>query len=253
MKASSITVKAYNQLKATLDMQTPTRIWDPKFMIASVEDEVMQRFHLDVVPLDVSSVVQDCGPDSEWLPETLYEGAEGLLPPDVELAWMRKGAGCCWISTATPTSFRMPRDGYYFDDVAFNTPAPAIDPKAFRPVTGFTDELLRAVEARRQAPLRKHRLCDPRLGRRCLLPGPEPDHRSPEQRHHGAALRVDDHADDREGNSPRDDGSLRGRLDQLSQAVARGGRRPLFCLGHRAPTTAARSAANSSGRSCGPR
>ena len=42
----------------------------------------------------------------------------------------------------------MPRDGYYFDDVAFNTPGATIDPAAFRPVTGFTDEQLRAMEAR---------------------------------------------------------------------------------------------------------
>ena len=78
MKASTITVKAYNQLKVKLGIHTPTRIWDPKFMIASVEQAVMQRFHLDVVPLDVSSVLYDVRPDGEWQSKTLYEGAEGL-------------------------------------------------------------------------------------------------------------------------------------------------------------------------------
>ncbi len=53
MKASSIGVKAYNQIKARCGIRTNTRIWDPKFMIASVEEAVMQRFHADVVPLDV--------------------------------------------------------------------------------------------------------------------------------------------------------------------------------------------------------
>ncbi|PKO23750.1 MAG: methyltransferase, partial [Chloroflexi bacterium HGW-Chloroflexi-1] len=48
MKASGITVRAYNQLKARLGIHTKTRIWDPKFMIASVEEAVMQRFHPDV-------------------------------------------------------------------------------------------------------------------------------------------------------------------------------------------------------------
>ena len=37
MKASSIGVKAYNRLKAKLGIHTRTRIWDAKFMIASVE------------------------------------------------------------------------------------------------------------------------------------------------------------------------------------------------------------------------
>ena len=85
MKASGITVKAYNQLKATLGIHTPTRIWDPRFMIACVEEEVMRRFHADVVPLDVSAAVHDVRPDSAWTPSTLYEGAEGLLPPGIEV------------------------------------------------------------------------------------------------------------------------------------------------------------------------
>ena len=69
MKASGITVRAYNQLKATLGIHTPTRIWDPRLMIACVEEEVMRRFHADVVPLDVTAAVHDVRPDSEWDPE----------------------------------------------------------------------------------------------------------------------------------------------------------------------------------------
>ncbi len=120
MKASSISVKAYNQVKARLGMQTPSRIWDPKFMIASVEEAVMQRFHLDVAPLDVSSVLDDVRPDSEWPPKTLYEGAEGLLPPGTAIGVDADGRWMLLDEHRNPTSFRMPRDGYYFDDVAFN-------------------------------------------------------------------------------------------------------------------------------------
>jgi uroporphyrinogen-III decarboxylase len=148
MKASSISVKAYNQIKTRLGMQTPSRIWDPKFMIASVEEAVMQRFHLDVAPLDVSSALHDVRPDSEWLPKTLYEGADGLLSPDTAIGMDAEGRWMLLDQHRAPTSFRMPRDGYYFDDVAFNASGAMIDPKAFRPVTGFTDEQLKAVEAR---------------------------------------------------------------------------------------------------------
>jgi len=148
MKASGINVKAYNQIKARLGMTTPTRIWDPKFMIASVEEAVMRRFHLDVVPLDVSSAMYDVRPDSEWLPSTLYEGAEGLLPPHTEIGTDAEGRWVLLDQHQAPTSFRMPRDGYYFDDVAFNSPGATIDPTAFRPATGFTDEQLKAIHAR---------------------------------------------------------------------------------------------------------
>jgi uroporphyrinogen decarboxylase len=148
MKASGITVKSYNQLKARLGIQTPTRIWDPRLMIACVEDEVMRRFHADVVPLDVSSVVDDVRPDSEWHPAILYEGAEGLLPPDVGVELDSEGRWALLDAGRNPTTFRMPRGGYYFDDVAFNKPGAMIDPRAFRPVTGFSDEQLKALEAR---------------------------------------------------------------------------------------------------------
>jgi uroporphyrinogen decarboxylase len=148
MKASGITVKAYNQLKAKLGIHTPTRIWDPRLMIASVEEEVMRRFHADVIPLDVSAAVHDVRPDSEWNPSTLYEGAEGLLPPGAFVERDSEGRWALLDPDRNPTSFRMPREGYYFDDVAFNTPGATIDPAAFRPATGFSDEQLRAIEAR---------------------------------------------------------------------------------------------------------
>ncbi len=148
MKASCIGVKAYNNVKARLGLHTATRIWDPKFMIASVEEAIMQRFHLDVVPLDVSSVMSDASPDADWVPKTLYKGAEGLLPPCTNVGTDSEGRWALLDDKGNQTPFRMPREGYYFDDIGFNEPGGTIDPSAFRPVTGFTDEHLRAVQAR---------------------------------------------------------------------------------------------------------
>src|SRR5512134_1497685 len=74
MKASGITVKAYNQVKERLGIRTPTRIWDPKFMITSVEEEVRRRLHLDVMSIDTSSVMDDERPDTDWREATFYEG-----------------------------------------------------------------------------------------------------------------------------------------------------------------------------------
>ncbi|MFC1453767.1 uroporphyrinogen decarboxylase family protein [Verrucomicrobiota bacterium] len=148
MKASSIAVKAYNLVKAKLGIHTKTRIWDPKFMIVSVEEEIMNKFHLDVVPLDITSAGHDMIPDSEWVPKTLYEGAEGLLPPGTGIGTDSEERWALLNQDGTQTSFRMPQGGYYFDDVSFNQPGATIDPAAFRPVTGFTDEQLAALQAR---------------------------------------------------------------------------------------------------------
>jgi uroporphyrinogen-III decarboxylase len=149
MKASGITVKAYNQLKDRLGIRTPTRIWDTRLMIASVvEEEVMQRFHLDVVPLDTSSVLDDERPNSDWTEATLYEGAQGLLAPNSALGIDEEGRYMLLDSAGRPTSFRMPQGGPYFDDIGFDRRGRTIDPAEFTPVTGFSDELLRALEAR---------------------------------------------------------------------------------------------------------
>jgi uroporphyrinogen decarboxylase len=148
MKASSISVRAYNRLKATLGIQTKTRIWDPKFMIASVEEAVMQRFHLDILPLDVSSAEYDICPDNEWVPMSLYDGAEGLMPPGTQVGVDMEGRWVLLDQDRNPTSFRMPRSGYYFDDISFNSPGARIDPAAFRPATGFTDEQLKSMQSR---------------------------------------------------------------------------------------------------------
>jgi uroporphyrinogen-III decarboxylase len=148
MKASSIAVRAYNLVKKTLGVRNPTRIWDPKFMVASVEEEIMRRFHADVAALDVSSVIQDASPDEMWSPSALYGGAEGLLPPGTAVGTDAEGRWALLDPDGHPTSYRMPREGYYFDDLAFNRPGSVIDPRAFKPVEGFTDEVLRALQAR---------------------------------------------------------------------------------------------------------
>ncbi len=148
MKASGIGIKAYNSIKAKLGIHSNTRICDPKFMIASVEEAFMRRFHLDVVPLDVSSVLSDARPDKQWMPTALYEGAEGLLPPGTSVGTDTEGRWALLDQDLKPTSYRMPREGYYFDDISFNEAGGTIDPALFRPETGFTDEQLSALQAR---------------------------------------------------------------------------------------------------------
>ena len=104
-------------------------------MIASVEEEVLQRFHVDVVPLDISCAMEDVRPDSDWIPKNLYEGAGGLLPPGTGIGTDSEGRWSLLDRNGNPTSFRMPREGYYFDNISFNQPGAVIDPATFRPTS----------------------------------------------------------------------------------------------------------------------
>jgi uroporphyrinogen decarboxylase len=148
MKASTIAAIAYDKLKRQLGITTPTKVIDPRFMIAALEDEVLRRLHVDVVPLDLSCVLPLARPDSEWLPRRLFDGTQVLFPPDTRIAEDAAGNWIWLNADGTPTTFQMPKGGYYFDDVSFNR-GDRIDPQKFRPVSDIPDEHLTLLRVNR--------------------------------------------------------------------------------------------------------
>ena len=144
LKASTIAVGAYQRLKAKLDIRTPTRVLDPRFMIAVVEPRVLERFHADVVPLDLSGILAAVRPESEWVPRRLFDRSEVLFPPGTAIREEKDGSWTLLNPDGSPTTYRMPKDGYYFDDVAFNT-GDRIDPAQFKPIDDIPDEHLRLM------------------------------------------------------------------------------------------------------------
>ena len=146
MKASGIAASAYHRVKQKLGIQTPTRVSDPRFMIAEVEDEVRQRLHVDVMPLDWSMAFNTLRPDSDWKPRKTFDGTPVLMPPDVDV---REDADGNWVllkADGTPTSFRMLRGGHCFDDTSFDEPG-GIDPDKFQPISDIPDEQLEVFGA----------------------------------------------------------------------------------------------------------
>ena len=83
MKASGINVLAYDALKKRLGMRTPTRVLDSRFMIAVVEQEILSRFHVDVVPVDLSGIQAQAR--GEWVPRVLFDGTPVLFPPGTSI------------------------------------------------------------------------------------------------------------------------------------------------------------------------
>ena len=81
MKASGITASACHRVKQQLGIQTPTRVMDAQFMLAEVDHAVRARLHLDVMPLDWSTVSSAMLPDCAWVPRTLPDGTPVLMAP----------------------------------------------------------------------------------------------------------------------------------------------------------------------------
>jgi uroporphyrinogen decarboxylase len=141
MKASTIAAVAYDRLKKHLGLGGRTRVLDPRFMIAVVEEDVLKRFHVDVVPLDLSGRLGAARPEREWIPRRLFDGTEVLFPPGTVIREQPDGSWVLCAPDGTPTSYLMPRNGYYFDDTAFNV-GERIDPGAFKPISDIPDEHL---------------------------------------------------------------------------------------------------------------
>jgi hypothetical protein len=83
-------------------------------------------------------------PEREWVPRRLFDGTEVLFPPGTRIAEDASGAWTLLNPDDSPSTFRMPKNGYYFDDVAFNKGG-RIDPKKFRPVSDISDEHLKIL------------------------------------------------------------------------------------------------------------
>ena len=141
MKASSIAVEAYARLQQQLGIHQTPRVYDPRFMIAVVEDAVRQRFHLDVTPLDLTTVASLLQPPQEWVKRRLFSGTEVLMPPGTKISVEADGSWVLLNSDGTPSPFHMPNGGFYFDDVSFDT-GTGVDPTKFKPVDSFPEETL---------------------------------------------------------------------------------------------------------------
>ena len=68
-------------------------------------------------------------PDSEWIPRRLFDGTEALFPPGTNIAVDAEGNWILLNADGSPSSFRMPKNGYYFDDMSFNQ-GERIDPRS---------------------------------------------------------------------------------------------------------------------------
>ena len=187
MKASGIAVTAYDRVKRMLGIPGPTKVLDPRFMIAVVEDAVLQRLHVDVVPLDLSDDPEHgpAGQRVDSAPPVRRHGAavparhehrrrrRGQLDP-AERRRVAHHPSRCRRTATTSTTRR-------------STRAIGSTRRSSGRCADIPDEHLTILSQYGRSLYREHRLCHPGLGIRRVLPGPEPDHGPRQQRHARAA------------------------------------------------------------------
>ncbi len=114
-------------------------------LTAVVEEPVRKRFSLDVMPVDITMIPGLMAPESHWVPRRLFSGTDVLFLPGTRIHEEADGSWVLLDKDGAPSSYRMPKDGYYFDDVSFNR-REGIDPAKFHPVDDIADAVLKQIE-----------------------------------------------------------------------------------------------------------
>ena len=141
IRASGINAVVYDKLKKRMGIDTPTRVHDTMQILAELEMDVIDRLHVDVLPLEPMTAKWARQAAFEGVRKTLFCGLEVYFQPGTNIetkgdgSWVLKGSGGRDIA-------RMPKDGYYFDLIRPTMAGNRIDPNAFRPCDTVPDEEL---------------------------------------------------------------------------------------------------------------
>ena len=146
IRASGINAVVYDQLKRRLGIETPTKIHDSMQILAELEMEVLERLHVDVVPLESATALWAEQDARDGVRKRLFCGQEVYFPPGTIISEEADGSWLLRHQSGEPYA-RMPKDGYYFDFLR-PTMSGCIDPDAFHPRATIPDEELRLLEER---------------------------------------------------------------------------------------------------------
>jgi uroporphyrinogen decarboxylase len=154
IRASGINAVLYDQLKKRMGIDTPTKIHDTMQILAEVELEVVERLHIDVLPLDSGDVIWTDMDAAQGVKKRLFSGLEVYFAPGTNITVEQNGS---WVLRDADGAIfaRMPKDGFYFDFSRPTMSSAKIDPRAFKPSATVKEETLRAM-ANRAALLHKN-------------------------------------------------------------------------------------------------
>ena len=141
IRASGINAVVYDKLKKRMGIGTPTRIHDSMQILAELEMEVIDRLHVDVLPLEPMTAQWSRQDAAQGVHKTLFCGLDVYFQPGTII---EEQPDSSWIlkDTADRPVARMPKDGYYFDFIRPTMAGMHIDPNAFRPCDTVPDEEL---------------------------------------------------------------------------------------------------------------
>ena len=143
IRASGINAVVYDKLKKRMGIGSPTRIHDTMQILAELDMEIVERLHVDVLPLEPMTAQWARQDASEGVRKRLFCGLDVYFQPGTRIEEREDGSWILKDSGGSDTA-RMPKDGYYFDFIRPTMASTHIDPNAYRPCDTVTDEELKA-------------------------------------------------------------------------------------------------------------
>ena len=156
---TGIAATSLDRLRKKLGLEDrPVKVYDAWQMLGEVELDVVERLSLDCLPVEPPALTMGLRREN-WNPWTLMDGTEALMPGDFSVDIDPEGD---WLFPAGgPHTSRMPKDGFYFDDIGYadwhpdwEPPSPDSMREPFSKPS-LNDEVLTFMQERAQF-LRKH-------------------------------------------------------------------------------------------------
>ena len=150
---TGIMAGALVRLRRHLGLDEAVRVTDVLQMLGEVAHDLVERFDLDVLPVEPEAITFDHLPRRDYKPWTLFDGTEVLMPGNFAVEISPEGH---WLmhrdsDPAQPVIARMPKDGYYFDMLSvtgwnFDYEPPSIESLLRSGWRRLTDETLRFLQ-----------------------------------------------------------------------------------------------------------
>jgi hypothetical protein len=116
---SGIMAGALTRLRQHLRLPVPVKVYDCYQMLGEVTMDLVERFDLDILPVEPHYIQWDFLPSENHKPWKLFDGTPVLMPGNFDPEVSPEGH---WIlhednDPDKPMAARMPKDGYYFDSL----------------------------------------------------------------------------------------------------------------------------------------
>jgi len=141
MRASGVNAVVYHKMKVRMGLDTPTKVHDPMQILAEIEPEFIERWHIDVLPLEAATADWAVMEARDGVRRRLFCGQDVWFPPGTHIAVDADGNWLLCRDDGEPYA-RMPRNGFYFDFIRSTMSDGRIDPAAWRPRDTVPEEEL---------------------------------------------------------------------------------------------------------------